>query len=170
MGRLFVLFFLFFHAFVRMSRHTGVYTTPKHQLGVMIMEEQKEITSNNIKTAGNTSPEPSGQATAEGVSSTNGADDMLCLMGQNAHTCVLGKWMKCMRKPAVTMQYTLEKRHIPDMDGDPSGQTPVKGANADAVSVTGGCTIRYFDLAAGMMLLLLAGCVLKGLCRVRKWM
>ena len=101
---------------------------------------------------------------------TNGADDMLCLMGQNRHTCVLGEWMKCMRKPALSVQYTLDKRHIPDMDDDSTGQKPVKGANEDTMSVSGGFTIRYFDLAAGGMLLLLAGCMLKGLCRVRKWM
>ena len=46
--------------------------------------------------------------------------------------------MKCLRKPAISVQYTLEKRHIPDMDDDPTGQTQVKGSNSDTVSVTGG--------------------------------
>ena len=101
---------------------------------------------------------------------TNGADDMLGLMGQNQKTCVLGQWMKCMRKPALSMQYTLNKRHIPDMDNDPTGQTAIKGANSDTMSVTGGFTIRYFDRAAGAMLMMAAGCVLKGMCCVRKWM
>ncbi len=101
---------------------------------------------------------------------TNGADDMLCLMEQNHKTCCLGQWMKCLRKPAISMQYTLEKRHIPDMDDDPTGQTQVKGSNSDTVSVTGGFTIRYFDLAAGAMTLMLAGCMIKALCCVRKLM
>ena len=101
---------------------------------------------------------------------TNGADDMLKLMGENQKTCGLGQWMKCLRKPALSMQYTLDKRHVPDMDDDTTGQMPVKGSNQDAVSVTGGFTIRYFDLAAGTLLLLIAGCMMKGLCRVRKWM
>lgn len=101
---------------------------------------------------------------------TNGADDMLCLMEQNQKTCCLGQWMKCLRKPAISMQYTLEKRHIPDMDDDPTGQTQVKGSNSDTMSVTGGFTIRYFDLAAGAMTLLLAGCMIKALCCVRKLM
>ena len=101
---------------------------------------------------------------------TNGADDMLCLMEQNHKTCCLGQWMKCLRKPAISMQYTLEKRHIPDMDDDPTGQTQVKGSNSDTMSVTGGFTIRYFDLAAGAMTLLLAGCMIKALCCVRKLM
>ena len=76
--------------------------------------------------------------------------------------------MKCMRKPALSMQYTLEKKHVPDMDDDPAGQTPVKGSNSDAMSVSGGFTIRYFDLAAGAMLLLVAGCMVKAMCCVRK--
>ena len=110
------------------------------------------------------------RANGENTTPTNGAEDMLCLMGRNRRTCVLGQWMKCMRKPALSMQYTLEKRHIPDMDDDPTGQAQVKGSNSDTMSVTGGFTIRYFDLAAGTLLLLIAGCVMKGLCRVRKWM
>ena len=117
----------------------------------------------------NTNNNDNGTATAS-AAPTNGADDMLCLMGQNQRTCLLGQWMKCMRKPALSMQYTLTKKHIPDMDDDPTGQTPVKGANADTVSVTGGFTIRYFDLAAGAMLMLAAGCAIKAMCCVRKMM
>ena len=101
---------------------------------------------------------------------TNGADDMLKLMGENQKTCGLGQWMKCLRKPALSMQYTVEKRHIPDMDDDPTGQTEVKGSNSDAVSVKGGFTIRYFDFAAGAFTLLVAGCMMKALCCVRKMM
>ena len=101
---------------------------------------------------------------------TNGADDMLKLMGENQKTCGLGQWMKCLRKPALSMQYTVEKRHIPDMDDDPTGQTQVKGSNSDTVSVKGGFTIRYFDFAAGAFTLLVAGCVMKALCCVKKMM
>ena len=111
-----------------------------------------------------------GQANAGSAAPTNGADDMLCLMEQSEKTCVLGQWMKCLRKPALSMQYTLEKRHIPDMDNDPTGQTAGKGSNSDTMSVTGGFTIRYFDLAAGAMTLLLAGCMIKALCCVKKMM
>jgi hypothetical protein len=78
--------------------------------------------------------------------------------------------MKCLRKPALSMQYTVEKRHIPDMDDDPTGQTRVKGSNSDAVSVKGGFTIRYFDFAAGAFTLLVAGCMMKALCCVKRLM
>lgn len=101
---------------------------------------------------------------------TNGADDMLTLMEQSEKTCGLGQWMKCLRKPALSMQYTVDKRHIPDMDDDPTGQTQVKGSNSDTVSVKGGFTIRYFDFAAGAFTLLVAGCMIKALCCVKKMM
>ena len=110
------------------------------------------------------------QADAAAQEPTNGADDMLKLMGENQKTCGLGQWMKCLRKPALSMQYTVDKRHIPDMDDDPTGQTQVKGSNSDTMSVQGGFTIRYFDFAAGAFTLLLAGCVMKALCCVKKIM
>ncbi len=127
------------------------------------MDTMNQNTSHNDKAT-------SGAAPSTPAAPTNGADDMLKLMGENQKTCVLGQWMKCLRKPALSMQYTLEKRHIPDMDNDPTGQTAGKGSNSDTMSVTGGFTIRYFDLAAGAMTLLLAGCMIKALCRVRRMM
>ena len=130
------------------------------------MDTMNENRSNNDNATANVPT----ATPSNGAAPTNGADDMLCLMGQNQRTCLLGQWMKCMRKPALSMQYTLTKKHIPDMDDDPTGQTPVKGANADTVSVTGGFTIRYFDLAAGAMLMLAAGCAIKAMCCVRKMM
>ena len=125
------------------------------------MDTMNQNTSHNDKATSSAAP-------STPVAPTNGADDMLCLMGQSQKTCALGQWMKCMRKPALSMQYTLEKKHVPDMDDDPAGQTPVKGSNSDAMSVSGGFTIRYFDLAAGAMLLLMAGCMVKAMCCVRK--
>ena len=118
----------------------------------------------------NTTDTAAAQADAAAQEPTNGADDMLKLMGENQKTCGLGQWMKCLRKPALSMQYTVDKRHIPDMDDDPTGQTQVKGSNSDTMSVKGGFTIRYFDFAAGAFTLLLAGCVMKALCCVKKIM
>ena len=125
------------------------------------MDTMNQNTSHNDKATSSAAP-------STPAAPTNGADDMLCLMGQSQKTCALGQWMKCMRKPALSMQYTLEKKHVPDMDDDPAGQMPVKGSNSDAMSVSGGFTIRYFDLAAGAMLLLVAGCMVKAMCCVRK--
>ena len=140
------------------------------------MESMNENRTNNDKQATSAPTDQGGQggqgaqANAGSAAPSNGADDMLKLMGENQKTCALGQWMKCLRKPALSMQYTLEKRHIPDMDNDPTGQTAGKGSNSDTMSVTGGFTIRYFDLAAGAMTLLLAGCMIKALCCVKKMM
>ena len=137
------------------------------------MESMNENRTNNDKQATSAPTGQGGQGTQANAGSaapSNGADDMLKLMGENQKTCALGQWMKCLRKPALSMQYTLEKRHIPDMDDDPTGQTQVKGSNSDTMSVTGGFTTRYFDLAAGAMTLLLAGCMIKALCCVKRLM
>ena len=134
------------------------------------MESMNENRTNNDKQATSAPTGQGAQANAGSAAPSNGADDMLKLMGENQKTCALGQWMKCLRKPALSMQYTLEKRHIPDMDNDPTGQTAGKGSNSDTMSVTGGFTIRYFDLAAGAMTLLLAGCMIKALCCVKKMM
>ena len=121
-----------------------------------------------VDTADHTAADTQGTDTAK--TPTNGADDMLRLMDQNEKTCCLGQWMKCLRKPALSMQYTVEKRHIPDMDDDPTGQTEIKGSNSDTMSVKGGFTIRYFDFAAGAFTLLIAGCMMKAICCVKKMM
>ena len=101
---------------------------------------------------------------------TNGATDMLKLMEQNTKTCGLGQWMKCLRKPALSMQYTIEKRHIPDMDDDPTGQVDIKGSNSDTMLVKGGFTIRYFDFAAGALTILVAGCIMRACYCLKKIM
>ncbi len=124
----------------------------------------------NQTNAGDTEAAANSQTDTAATTPTNGADDMLSLMEQNEKTCGLGQWMKCLRKPALSMQYTVEKRHVPDMDDDPTGQTEVKGSNSDTVSVKGGFTIRYFDFAAGVFTLLVAGCVVKALCCVKRLM
>ena len=137
------------------------------------MESMNENRTNNDKQATSAPTGQGGQgaqANAGSAAPSNGADDMLKLMGENQKTCALGQWMKCLRKPALSMQYTLEKRHIPDMDNDPTGQTAGKGSNSDTMSVTGGFTIRYFDLAAGMVTLLAACCIIKGCCCLKKMM
>ncbi len=131
-------------------------------------------TDSAAKTKNTATQSPSGAPTCP----CTGADDMMTLMDQSPKTCALGQWMKCLRKPALSLQYSLDKRHIPDMDSETAGKdgspdqskspAPIKGANADVMSVKGGFTIRYFDLAAGMLILLTAGCIIKGCCCLKK--
>ena len=128
----------------------------------------------------------------------------------------LKDWLVCLRKPAISLQYRVSKRHIPDLDSEPQAgaaasdesasasapsssstdsapaaapsaakasatggstedtatpSTPpaaAKGKNTDLMTLSGGLTIRYFDLGMGLVGLLLAGCLLRGGCRVRK--
>ena len=123
----------------------------------------------------------------------------------------LKDWLVCLRKPAISLQYRISKRHIPDLDSvpqagaaasdesasasapsssstdsapaaDPSvakasaagGSTEditppaTKGKNTDIMSLSGGLTLRYFDLGMGLVGLLLVGCLFRGGCRVRK--
>ena len=139
-------------------------------------QNQNENRDNQSNQAGGAVREASG---ASSVPST-GADELLTLMGQSSKTCTLGKWMKGLRKPGLSLQYSLDKRHIPDMDGETAGKSgtpdqsnpsaPIKGANADVMTVKGGFTLRYFDLAAGMLLLMVAGCFIKGCCCLKRMM
>ena len=123
----------------------------------------------------------------------------------------LKDWLICVRKPALSLRYRMEKRHVPDLDAEPAvrgdstatsagqadtttsadapaisrnapsdapeaadspsaPQAPVKGKNSDLMTVTGGFTIRYFDLAAGMLGMLLAGCLFRGCCWMKQQM
>lgn len=71
------------------------------------------------------------------------------------------------------MEYSFQKRHVPDLDNDvqgahkASGQgnqgaTHPNGQNSDTMSISGGFTIRYFDFALGVVGLAIAGCLMKG--------
>ena len=75
------------------------------------MESMNENRTNNDKQATSAPTGQGGQgaqANAGSAAPSNGADDMLKLMGENQKTCVLGQWLKSLRQPALSMQYTLE--------------------------------------------------------------
>ncbi len=126
---------------------------------------------------------------AEGATNTNAhtntatgtvpeSDSFDELMQQSPMLCPVSKWLKCLRKPAISMEYSIRKRHIPDLDampqsadlGDGKAGTAGKGQNSDAMDVTGGFAIRYFDLALGVMGLALLGCIWKGCCCLKRIM
>ncbi len=99
-------------------------------------------------------------------------------------------WITCMRKAGISLSYSLEKRHIPDMkrdaqasastgrtaqkssDGATSGASGTQTAPAvgsiDTMTVSGTCRIRYFDLALGAMALLAASVMVKCCCCMKK--
>ncbi len=95
------------------------------------------------------------------------------LMARSPKLSPFAGWLKCLRKPALSMEYSFQKRHVPDLDNDvqgankPNGQgnqgsTHPSGQNSDTMSVRGGFTIRYFDFALGVVGLAIAGCLMKG--------
>ena len=101
---------------------------------------------------------------------------------------VLCDWLVCMRKPALSMQYSVQKRHVPDLDAEAAqggttraqedsngaqakaGAVPsgAAGVNSDTMGVKGDFTIRYFDLAAGVLALTAVGCLIKTCCFLKR--
>ena len=132
------------------------------------------------------------------------------LMAQSPALAPVGRWLKCLRKPAISLQYSFQKRHIPDLDVAQSAaqsaaqeaaqsaaqeatqsaaqeaaqsaaqgaaqsaaqgaETAGKGQNSDVMDVTGGATLRYFDLAAGVVGIMLLSCLWKGCCALKRAM
>jgi hypothetical protein len=98
----------------------------------------------------------------------------------------LAGWLKCLRKPALSVEYSLQKRHVPDLDreggqnkksggntsaGTASSDSPTpRGKNSDVMGVNGSFTIRYFDFALGIMGLAIAGFLTKGCCCLKRKM
>lgn len=129
------------------------------------------------------------QSGAGGAQASSAAPDMQTLM-QEAHVpAPVCDWLTCLRKPAISVQYSMQKRHIPDMQaeaamgaqggaraksggnagsnsngGNSAGgntDTAVPGQTTDVMSLGGGFTIRYFDLALGALGLMMLGCLCK---------
>ena len=119
------------------------------------------------------------QATSETGTADQSFDQ---LMEQSPMLSPLAGWLKCLRKPAISMEYSIQKRHVPDLDTDggqssKNGQKPSasasaqpKGTNSDTMGVSGSFTIRYFDFALGVVGLAIAGCIMKGCCCIKKMM
>ncbi len=144
------------------------------------MDNQNQNQNKSRDSQSNQASGTAREASEAPAAPATGADDLLALMSQSAKTCTPGQWVRCLRKPALSLQYSLDKRHVPNMDDETAGKNgcldqsdpsaPIKGANADVMAVKGGFTIRYFDLAVGMLLLLAAGCLIKGCCRLKRMM
>ena len=100
------------------------------------------------------------------------------LMSASPTLSPLASWLKCLRKPAISVEYSFQKRHVPDLDREnkkgghtasgakntASGSTESakSGKNSDVMDVTGSFTIRYFDFALGILGMAIASCMAKG--------
>lgn len=107
------------------------------------------------------------------------------LMESSAMLSPFAGWLKCLRKPAISVEYNLKKRHVPDLDQDggqskQSGQGTQNGSgkdrqgscgkNSDVMGVSGSFTIRYFDFALGILGLAIVKCMAKGCRCLGRWM
>lgn len=131
---------------------------------------------------GQTNGQTNGQANGQTNGQTNGqADGMTALTADptatpkaDLTTLLAGSlprevcdWLGCLRTSGVSLSYSVEKRHIPDVNSDGRAESPpAHGQNRDTMTLGGELKVRYFDLALGIVGLLLAGCALKGLCRI----
>ena len=165
------------------------------------------------KTASHTQPD-----TETAASDTT--PTMQTVMEQLPLPRALKDWLVCVRKPAISLQYRIDKRHVPDLDAEPKtasdsetagktghtsfpaaaeptsspsdtaaeprgstaessadGGTSAKaapasaakgGQNTDLMTLSGGFTIRYFDLAVGMLGILMATCLFRGCCWIKR--
>ena len=125
----------------------------------MEQEKQKANTANEQ----NTNTQSSAAQSAE----TDGEQTFDRLMAESPTLSPFCGWLKCLRKPALSMEYSIQKRHVPDLDTDSSmsGQSAPKakkGQNSDTMGLSGSFTIRYFDFALGVLGLAIAGCLVKG--------
>ena len=140
------------------------------------MDQETQQPSADTNTNTNANQSPSADGSDGGKSPT-----MEQLMQGSPTLSPLCGWLKCLRKPALSMQYSIQKRHIPDLDTRDtrdSGQKATtkqeqsapaaKGQTSDVMDVTGGFTIRYFDFALGILGLMVAGILVKGGCRLKK--
>lgn len=106
-------------------------------------------------------------------SSTSAAPTMDQLMARSPLLAPLGNWLKCLRKPALSLEYSFQKRHVPDLDTDTGKQEDSSsklGHNSDVMGLNGGFTIRYFDFAMGILGLTILSCVTRGCTCIRRWM
>ena len=130
--------------------------------------EQEKQTANTANEQNTSTQNSASQTAATADTPTEGGDQTFeRLMAESPTLSPFCGWLKCLRKPALSMEYSIQKRHVPDLDTDSgtSGQSAPKakkGQNSDAMGLSGSFTIRYFDFALGVLGLAIAGCLMKG--------
>ena len=138
---------------------------------------------------------------SSGQAGQDATPDVMTLLGQTSLPANVCGWLSCLRKSGMSLTYSMQKRHIPDMDqpqsaqggqnggqnggqtgGQTDGQSDGQAQNAssgqgnqqsagtsDTVTCSGSCSVRYFDLAVGAMLVLTVCGMLKGLRCMKRW-
>ncbi len=128
------------------------------------------------------------------TSKQTASPDMMTLLSQTTLPRSTCGWLSCLRKSGMSITYSMEKRHIPDMSkprqdantccassqnrggqdrgNDSSAKAPSNGQTtgaSDTMTCSGTCAIRYFDLAVGAVLVLTVCGILKGCRLMKKW-
>lgn len=129
-------------------------------------------------------------------SAAGAAPDMMTLLGQTSLPASARGWLSCLRKSGMSLTYSLQKQHIPNMDqaqsaqsggqtggqngGQSQGNSQGKNASSaqgnqqttgasDTMTCSGSCSMRYFDLAVGAILVMTVCGILKGCRCMKKW-
>ncbi len=167
-------------------------------------QNQQNSASDEWKSTQNHNPSSESSA-SESDTQTKCPPTMAELLEQSPVPSCVCNWIACMRKAGISLTYSLEKKHIADMNhpqasepsssdnstdaraGSQSGaqHKPRAGASPnsavpqeantpvgsiDAMTVSGTCRIRYFDLALGALGILSACCLIKCCCHMKhKW-
>jgi len=144
------------------------------------MDERQESNQNH-NTNQNTAPtQASGNGGSNGVQS---APTVSTLLDESPLPRPVCAWIKCLRAPAMSLSITVDKRHIPNYDAEKasgtagasgsakgesgsggsqaSGTNAGQAGNAEGMSFSHRCTVRYFDLALGAVAVMLLGCLCK---------
>ncbi len=138
------------------------------------MDQENKQPSTDTNIGSSTTPSTDTHTQASNTATCEPAPTMEQLMQKSPKLSPLCGWIKCLRAPALSMRYSIQKRHVPDLDTHTGGQgqspspTAQQGKNSDTMDMTGGFTIRYFDFALGVLGLMVAGCLWKGCCRLKK--
>ncbi len=186
-------------AFFGMIRAIGVHTMlAKIFFGGSQMDTEEKQNTGRANATADIAQDSDSQATTaqaapsggHGNSQAGQAPDMMALLEQCAVPSPVCGWLRCLRAPGMELTYSMQKRHIPDMDtekqqapGGQAGGKPAKGSNqspsaessstaatgnqADpngqpgSMQCAGSCRVRYFDLAVGAMVALAVGCMMK---------
>ena len=131
------------------------------------MDERQE--SNQNQDQNQNQSMKSNQSPSGGSGGTQATPNVSTLLDESSLPRPAVGWIKCLRAPAMSLSISMEKRHIPDYDStgaksnesNASGASEKPAASTEGMSFSHRCTVRYFDLALGVVAVILLGCLCK---------
>ena len=131
------------------------------------MDERQE--SNKNQNQNQNQSMKSNQAQSGGSGGSQATPNVSTLLDESPLPRPAVEWIKCLRAPAMSLSISMEKRHIPNYDiagaegneGNPNGSGERQAKGTEKMSFYHRCTMRYFDLALGVVAVMLVGCLCK---------